>query len=179
MQSVMNPKAWETISGFTANARAATERLGKLGVYFPQNKQQLADAAARIEAECDATMKSLLTEALTGAGSESVEPQAKAAAKPARLMIEEASGKRIRRLYLEELSSESRESYLAVEFDDDTEIVVDINVDVVSRPSFGIGHHVLDEDGDFRPLKERIQGSISSLVERQVGRRPSAREASE
>jgi hypothetical protein len=179
MQSMMNPKAWETINGFTANAKAATERLGKLGVYFPQNKQQLADAAARIEAECDSTMKSLLTEALTGAGSESAEPEAKSAAKTARLMIEEASGKRIHQLYLEELSSESRESYLAVEFDDGTEIVIDINVDVVSRPSFGIAHHVLDEDGDVRPLKERIKGSISSLIEQHGGKRPSADEASE
>jgi hypothetical protein len=179
MQLMLDPKAWETINGFTANAKAATERLGKLGVYFPQNKQQLADAAARIEAECDATMKSLLTEALTGAGSESAEPKARAAAKPARLTIDEATGKRISRLYLEELSSESRESYLAVEFDDGTEIVIDINVDVVSRPSFGIAHHVLDEDGDVRPLKERIKGSISSLVEQQDGRRPFAREVSE
>ncbi|MGA9672551.1 MAG: hypothetical protein WBQ94_25270 [Terracidiphilus sp.] len=160
---MMNPKAWETISGFTANAKAATERLGKLGVYFPENKQQLAATAARIEAECGATMKSLLTEALTGVGSKIAEPDAKAAAKPARLMIDEAKGKRIRRLYLEELSSESRESYLAVEFDDDTEVVIDMDVDVVSRPSFGIAHHALDEDGDVRPLKDHIKGSISSL----------------
>ena len=176
---MMNPKAWETISGFTANAKAATERLGNLGVYFPHNKQQLAGAAARIEAECNATMKSLLTEALTGAGSKSAEPEAKAAAKPARLMIEEATGKRISRLYLEELSSEFRESYLAVEFDDDTEVVIDIHVDVVSRHSFGIGHHVLDEDGDVRPLKEHIKGSISSLVEQRDGRRSVSREVSE
>jgi len=175
---MMNPKAWETINGFAANAKAATERLGELDVYFPENKQQLVEAAARIEAECDATMKSLLTEALTGAGSKSAEPKAKAAAKPARLTIEEAKGKRIRRLYLEELSSESRESYLAVEFDDDTEIVIDIDFDVVSRPSFGIGHHVFDEDGDVSLLKERIKGPISSLVEQQGGRRPIAREVS-
>lgn len=176
---MMNPKAWETINGFAANAKAATERLGKLGVYFPESRQQLAAAAARIEAECDATIKSLLTEALTGAGSESAEPKAKAATKPARLTIEEATGKRIKRLYLDELSSESRESYLAVEFDDDTEIVIDIDVDVVSRLSFGIAHHVPDEDGDVRPLKEQIKGSISSLVEQQGGRRPIARRGSE
>jgi hypothetical protein len=179
MQSVMNPKAWEMINGFAANAKAATERLGKLGVCFPQNKRQLAEAAARIETECDATIKSLLTEALTGVGSKIAETAAKAAAKPARLTIEEATGKRISRLYLEELSSESRESYLAVEFDDDTEIVIDINVDVVSRPSFGIAHHVLDEDGDVRPLKERIKGSISSLEKQQGGRPPITHEVSE
>jgi len=49
----------------------------------------------------------------------------------------------------------------------------------VSRPSFGIAHHVLDEDGDVRPLKERIKGSISSLIEQHGGKRPSADEASE
>jgi hypothetical protein len=179
MQSVMNPKAWETINGFAANAKAATERLGELGVYFPESKQHLTEAAARIETECDATIKFLLTEALTGVESKIAETAAKAAAKPARLTIEEATGKRISRLYLEELSSESRESYLAVEFDDETEIVVDIDVDVVSRPSFGIAHHVLDEDGDVRPLKEQIKGSISSLVKQQGGRRPMAHEASE
>jgi len=63
---MMNPKTWETITGFTANVKAAIERLTKLAAYFPENTQQLTEAAARIEAECDGIMKSLLAEALAG-----------------------------------------------------------------------------------------------------------------
>jgi hypothetical protein len=58
-----NPKAWDTITGFTANVKAAIERLNKLADYLRENKQQLTEAAAQIEAVCNATMKSILTEA--------------------------------------------------------------------------------------------------------------------
>ncbi len=61
-----NPKAWEAITGFTANIKAGVERLNKLADYFPESKDQLAAVAARIEAECNSTMKSLLAEALAG-----------------------------------------------------------------------------------------------------------------
>ena len=158
----MNPKAWETINGFTANVKAATERLNKLGVHFPENKQQLTEAAARIEAVCDATMKSLLTEALTRVDAKVDRADDKAVSTPAKLFIEEAAGKRIRRLRLGEMYAKSRQVYLGIEFDDDTEIAIDI--DVVSRLSFAIDHLARDESGEMEPVRERIQGSLRSLV---------------
>jgi len=158
----MNPKAWETINGFTANVKAATERLNKLGVHFPENKQQLTEAAARIEAVCDATMKSLLTEALTRVDAKVDRADDKAVSTPAKLFIEEAAGKRIRRLRLGEMYAKSRQVYLGIEFDDDTEIAIDI--DVVSRLSFAIDHLARDESGEMEPVREQIQGSLRSLV---------------
>lgn len=47
----------------------SVERLNKLAGYFPESKDHLIAVAARIEAECDATMKFLLTEALAGVES--------------------------------------------------------------------------------------------------------------
>jgi hypothetical protein len=61
-----NPKAWEAVTGFTANIKAVVERLNKLAGYFPESKEHLIAVAARTEAECDATMKFLLAEALGG-----------------------------------------------------------------------------------------------------------------
>jgi cytochrome c556 len=69
MMPVTNPKAWEAVTGFTANIKAAVERLNKLAGYFPESKDHLIAVAARIEAECDATMKFLLAEALAGVES--------------------------------------------------------------------------------------------------------------
>ncbi len=69
MMPVTNPKAWEAGTGFTANIKAAVERLNKLAVYFPESKDHLIAVAARIEAECDETMKFLLAEALGGVES--------------------------------------------------------------------------------------------------------------
>lgn len=66
---ITNPKAWETITGFTANIKAGVERLNKLANYFPESKDHLAGVAARIEAECNQTMEFLLAEALTGRGN--------------------------------------------------------------------------------------------------------------
>ncbi len=54
--------------------------------------------------------------------------------KRAVLVIEEATGKRISRLFLAKPYPKSQEIYLVVEFDDDTEIEIDI--DVASRLSF-------------------------------------------
>jgi cytochrome c556 len=69
MMPVTNPKAWEAVTGFTANIKAAVERLNKLAGYFPESKDHLIAVVARIEAECDATMKFLLAEALAGVES--------------------------------------------------------------------------------------------------------------
>ena len=66
---ITNPKAWETITGLTANIKAGVERLNKLAIYFPESKDHLAGMAARIEAECNQTMEFLLAEALTGRGN--------------------------------------------------------------------------------------------------------------
>ena len=81
---------------------------------------------------------------------------------PAKLIIEEAAGKRIRRLRIGEMYAKSRQIYLGIEFDDDTEIAIDI--DVVSRLSFAIDHLARDESGEMEPVRERIQGSLRSLV---------------
>ena len=66
---VTNPKVWEAVTGFTMNVKAAVERLNKLAGYFPESKDHLIPVAARIEAECAATMKFLLAEALAGVES--------------------------------------------------------------------------------------------------------------
>ena len=68
MMPVTNPKAWEAVTGFTANIKAAVERLNKLAG-FPESKDHLIAVAAQIEAECDATMKFLLAGALAGVES--------------------------------------------------------------------------------------------------------------
>jgi hypothetical protein len=159
---MMNPKAWETINSLTANVKAATKWLDELGVHFPENKPQLTEAAARIEAECNATIKSLLTEALTGVDAKVDRAEDKAVSMPAKLIIEEAAGKRIRRLCMGEMYAKSRQIYLGIEFDDDTEIAIDI--DVVSRLSFAIDHLARDESGEMEPVRERIQGPLRSLV---------------
>jgi hypothetical protein len=67
------------------------------------------------------------------------------------LVIEEAIGERIHKLSLGELYPNSLEIYLAIEFDDETEIEIDI--DVASRLSFGIKHHALDENREMEPVK--------------------------
>lgn len=163
-----NPKAWEAITGFTANIKAAVERLNKFANYFPESKKQFAAVAVRIEAECNSTMKSLLVEALAGIeGKMSDSGSGPASDKPAVLVIGEATGKRIRRLSLAEPYPKSQEIYLAIEFDDDTEIEVDI--DVASRLSFGIKHHARDANGEMEPIKEQLKGSIRSLVKQQGG----------
>jgi hypothetical protein len=52
MMPVTNPKAWEAFTGFTANIKAAVERLNKLAGYFPGSKDHLIVVAARIGAGC-------------------------------------------------------------------------------------------------------------------------------
>jgi hypothetical protein len=191
-----NPKTWETITGFTANVKAAIERMNKLAAHFPENTQQLTEAAARIETECDGIMKSLLAEAfarveakLGGSGGgppngadrtrtpfpspQLVEQGISAAirgsaAQPERavVVIGEATGKRIRQLSLEEPYAESKEIYLTIEFDDEKEILIDVG----SRLLFGIKHLARDSNGDLEPVKEYPQRSIHALVEQQAER---------
>lgn len=81
------------------------------------------------------------------------------------VVIEEATGKRIRKLSLGESYPGSQEIYFAMEFDDETEIEIDI--DVESRLSFGIKHHARDENGEMEPVKEQVKGSIRVLVKQQ------------
>jgi hypothetical protein len=51
MMPVTNPKAWEAVTGFAANIKAAVEHLNKLAGYFPETKDHLIAVAARIEAD--------------------------------------------------------------------------------------------------------------------------------
>jgi transcriptional regulator with XRE-family HTH domain len=189
-RSMINPKTWETITGFTVNVKAAVERLNKLAAHFPENTQQLTEAAARIEDERDSVMKSLLAEAFarveaklggSGGGPPSgvdrtctplasprlVEQGISAATRGnatqterAVVVIGEATGKRIRQLSLEEPYAKSEEIYLTIEFDDQKEILIDVG----SRLLFGIKHLARDSDGELEPVKESPQRSIRALV---------------
>jgi hypothetical protein len=193
---MMNPKTWETITGFTTNVRAAIERLNKLAAHLPENTQQLTQAAVRIEAECDGIMKSLLAEAFAGVeaklgGPGGVRPSSadrtcrpfpspqldeqgisaasrSSAARPERsvVVIGEATGKRIRQLSLAEPYAESKEIYLTIEFDDENEILIDVG----SRLLFGIKHLARDSNGELEPVKEYSQRSIRALANQQGDR---------
>jgi hypothetical protein len=190
---MMNSKTWETITGFTTNVKAAMEELNKLAAHFPENTQQLTEAAARIETECDGILKSLLAEAFAGVEAnlgrsgggppsgtdrkrtpfpspQLVEQGISAAtrgsaAQPERavVVIGEATGKRIRQLSLEEPYAKSKEIYLTIEFDDEKEILIDVG----SRLLFGIKHLARDSNGEFEPVKEYPQRSIRALVKQQ------------
>ena len=76
------------------------------------------------------------------------------------LVMDEATGKRIRRLCLAEPYPKSQEVYLTIEFDDETELLIEIEC----RPWFGIKHLVPDKDGELEPVKESMHGSIRSLA---------------
>jgi hypothetical protein len=76
------------------------------------------------------------------------------------LVIDEATEKRIRRLSLAEPYPKSQEIYLTVEFDDDTEILVEVEC----HPYFRITHLSRDTHGELGPVKESTHGSIRSLV---------------
>jgi len=80
--------------------------------------------------------------------------------KRAMLVIDEATGKRIRRLSLAEPYPKSREIYLTIEFDDETEILIEVEC----RPCFGITHLALDPHGEMGPVKDSTHGSIRSLA---------------
>jgi hypothetical protein len=82
--------------------------------------------------------------------------------KPKRTLsvIDEATGKRIRRLSLAEPYPKSREIYLTIEFDDATEILIETNC----RPWFAIRHLARDAQGELEPVKKPTQGFIRKLA---------------
>ncbi len=80
--------------------------------------------------------------------------------KRAALVIDEASGKRVRRLCLEEPYPKSRDIYLTVEFDDETEILIEVGC----HPSFALTHLTRNAQGELEPVKRSRRGSIHSLA---------------
>jgi hypothetical protein len=80
--------------------------------------------------------------------------------KRAVLVMDEAAGKRIRRLCLAEPYPESQEIYLTIEFDDETEILIEVEC----SPCFGVTHLARDAYGELAPVKKSMHGSIRSLV---------------
>jgi hypothetical protein len=80
--------------------------------------------------------------------------------KRAVLVMDEATGKRIRRLCLAEPYPDSQEIYLTIEFDDETEILIEVEC----SPCFGVTHLARDTHGELEPVKKSIHGSISSLA---------------
>jgi hypothetical protein len=80
--------------------------------------------------------------------------------KRAVLVMDEVTGKRIRRLSLAEPYPKSQEIYLTIEFDDETEILIEVGC----RPRFGITHLARDTHGELEPIKKSMHGSIRSLV---------------
>jgi hypothetical protein len=80
--------------------------------------------------------------------------------KRAVLVIDEAAGKRIRQLCLAEPYPKSHEIYLTIEFDDETEILIEVGC----SSSFGITHLARDTHGELEPVMESTYGSIRSLV---------------
>lgn len=80
--------------------------------------------------------------------------------KRAVLVLDEAAGKRISRLTLEEPYPKSHEVYIVIEFEDKTEILIEVDC----RPVFDIRHLVRNIDGELEPVKKSIRGSIRSLA---------------
>jgi hypothetical protein len=76
------------------------------------------------------------------------------------LTLDGAAGKRIRRLRLAEPYAKSQEVYLTIEFDDATEILIEVNC----RPWFAIRHLALDASGELEQVKKPTQGTIRSLA---------------
>lgn len=75
--------------------------------------------------------------------------------------IDEVEGKRVQRLLLEEPYAGSHELYMIVEFDDDTEVLFEINC----QPLIGIRYIARTATGILRPIIKAKSGSIRSLVE--------------
>lgn len=78
----------------------------------------------------------------------------------AALVISEARDKRIRQLCLAEPYPNSREVYLTIEFDDETEILIEVGC----SSSFAITHLARDTYGELGPIKKSKYGSIRSLA---------------
>jgi hypothetical protein len=79
------------------------------------------------------------------------------------LTVDEATGKRIRRLSLAEPYPKSEEIYLTIEFDDETKILIEVGCRPC-RPCFGITHLARDVEGELEPVKDVIRGPVRSLV---------------
>jgi len=77
----------------------------------------------------------------------------------AALVLNEVTGKRISRLTLEEPYPNSHEVYIAIKFDDETEILIEVD----SRPFFDIRHLARNAEGELEPVKKSMRGSIRSL----------------
>ena len=75
------------------------------------------------------------------------------------LVLDEATGKRIRRLCLAEPYPKSQDVYLTIEFDDETEILIEVNC----RPWFAIRHLARNAHGELEPVEKLRHGSIRSL----------------
>jgi hypothetical protein len=82
--------------------------------------------------------------------------------KRAVLVIDEAIGKRLRRLSLEEAYPKSHQIFLTVEFEDETEILIEVGC----VPSFGITHLARDAHGELEPMKKSTRGSIRMLAKK-------------
>jgi hypothetical protein len=63
------------------------------------------------------------------------------------VVIEEATGKRVQQLCVEEPYANAEEFWVAIQFDDDTEIYLDLS----SRIRFGV-HYLGRVDGDLEPI---------------------------
>ena len=87
------------------------------------------------------------------------------ASKPALLVIEEVTGKCIRQLSLGEPYGGSQEIDLVINFDDGTQLAIDI--DVASRLSFEIEHLAPDSKGEMEPVKKSPKGSLRALAKQQ------------
>ena len=81
-------------------------------------------------------------------------------AKRAALVISEATGKRIRRICLEEPFPKSHNIYITIELDDETEILIEVE----SRPYFSIMHLARNSHGELEPVKEPMRGALRLLV---------------
>ena len=88
--------------------------------------------------------------------------------KPALLVIEEATGKCIRQLSLGEPYPGSQEIDLVINFDDGTQLAIEI--DVASRLSFEIEHLSPDSKGEMEPVKKSRKGSLRALAKQQGNR---------
>jgi hypothetical protein len=80
--------------------------------------------------------------------------------KRAMLVIREATQKRIRRLSLAEPYMNSHNIYISIEFDDETEVLIEVE----SRPYFSVMHLARNSHGELEPVKEPIRGTLRSLV---------------
>lgn len=78
------------------------------------------------------------------------------------LGIPEAAGKRIRQLSLAEPFPNSHNIYVSIEFDDQTEVLIEVE----SRPYFSIMHLARDSHGELEAVKEPIRGNIRALLKR-------------